>query len=70
MKFSNSVLPFNASPIEEYSIFRNVLSSLFLDVLEIGDHMFTARLCHSAQVYKERVCVRLWNYKEINSLKQ
>jgi hypothetical protein len=61
MNFSNNVLQFiltfNASPIETYSIFRNVLSRLFLDVLETGDHMFTARLCHSAQVFKELVCV-------------
>jgi len=57
MKFSNNILPFSASLIEAQSIFRNVLSSLFLDVLEIGDHTFTARLCHRRQILKERVCV-------------
>jgi len=59
MKFCKNVLPFSASPIEAQSIFRNVLSSFFLDVLEIGDHTFTARLCHRGQVFKERVCETL-----------
>jgi hypothetical protein len=56
MKFRNNLTPFSASPIEARSIFRNVLSSLLLDVLEIGDQTFTARLCHGGPVVKERVC--------------
>jgi hypothetical protein len=59
MKFSSNVLPFSVSPIEAHSIFRNVQSSLFRDVLEIGDHIVTARLCHRGQVFNERVCVTL-----------
>ena len=59
MKFSNNVLPFSVLPIEAQSIFRNVLSSLFLGLLEIGEHTFTARLCHGGQVLKERVCETL-----------
>lgn len=64
MKFSNNVLPFRASPKEAHNIFRNVLSILFLDVLEIGDHTFTARLCHRGQVFKERAraCVCVWDF--------
>ena len=59
MKFSYNVLPFSASPVEAHGIFRNVLRSLFLDVLETGDQKFTARLCHRGQVFKERVCETL-----------
>jgi hypothetical protein len=59
MKFSNHNMPFSASPIEAHSIFRNVRSSLFLDVLEIGVNTFTARLCHRDQVFKEGACETL-----------
>jgi hypothetical protein len=53
MKLSNNVFSFSASPIEAHSISRNVLSILFLGVLEIGDHTFTASLCHHDQVLKK-----------------
>jgi hypothetical protein len=56
MKFSNHVMPFSASPIEAHSIFRNIRSSLFLGVLDIGDNTFTVRLCHRGQEFRERAC--------------
>jgi hypothetical protein len=59
MKCSNNVLPFSASSVEAHGIFRNVLSRLFLDVLEVGDQTFTARLCHHSQIFKGRVCETL-----------
>ena len=55
MKFSNIVSPFSASPIEAHGNFRNVVSSLFMGVLEIGVHTFTARLCHRRLILRERL---------------
>jgi hypothetical protein len=63
MIFSNNLMPFNALPTESHAFIRNVLSSLFLDVLENGDHTFTARLCHLDQTFTEPVCVEPYNYK-------
>jgi hypothetical protein len=59
MKFGKNVMPFNAWPIKVQNSVRNMLSSLFLDVLESGGRRFTARLCHHDQLFKETVCENL-----------